>query len=50
MNISYSKEIKIIQNVDIIYFLNEKDELIGKIDLTMKIIEGNLFKGFKKRG
>lgn len=36
------------QNIDILYFYDELDRIVGKIDFTMKIIRGKYFKNFKK--
>lgn len=43
------KPVKFTVNIDIIYFLNEKGFITGKIDFTNKIIFGQYFKGFKIR-
>ncbi len=42
-------EVDFINSVDIFYFKDKKGRITGKIDFTQKIIEGDYFKGFKKR-
>jgi len=44
---TYVEVARLVVNVDIVYLIDSNEEVVGKIDLTMKKICGKIFKDCK---